>query len=80
MANLTGYVEDRTRLNVKCKLNTEKIFVQNRNIIADGPLVSIRLGEPLDLENIVEGHDVYFSCQVESNPKHSSITWKFNVS
>ena len=47
---------------------------------ADGPRVSIKLGEPLELERIEEGHDVYFTCLVDANPRPELVNWFYNVS
>ena len=47
---------------------------------SDGPSVSIKLGEPLDLNNIEEGHDVYFTCKIDSNPSPKIVDWNYNVS
>ena len=32
------------------------------------------------MDNIEEGHDVYFTCLVDSNPAPKIINWSFNVS
>ena len=55
-------------------------FDENSFVFADGPSVCIKLGEPLELDKIEEGHDVYFTCQVDANPDPSSIQWLYNVS
>ena len=52
----------------------------NGKLFSDGPRVSIKLGEPLDLDNIEEGHDVYFTCKMDSNPSPKIVNWKYNVS
>ena len=52
----------------------------NGKLFSDGPRVSIKLGEPLDLDNIEKGHDVYFTCKIDSNPSPKIIDWKYNVS
>ena len=60
VSNLTGHVQDSTRLDVKY-----------------GPLVT--LVTPLQLDNVREGHDVYFSCQVDANPSPGPVSWIYNV-
>ena len=50
------------------------------DFFSDGPSVSIKLGEPLDLNNIEEGHDVYFTCKIDSNPSPKIVDWNYNVS
>ena len=47
---------------------------------SDGPRVSLKLGEPLELERIEEGHDVYFTCLVDANPRPELVNWFYNVS
>ena len=75
VANLTGSVEDSVRLDVKCKQNSMSWI--KLSFLKDGPRVSIKT--PLELDNIREGHDVYFSCQVDSNPPAENINWIYNV-
>ena len=52
----------------------------NPLVCADAPRVSIKLGEPLELEMIEEGHDVYFTCLVDANPRPELVSWLYNVS
>lgn len=42
--------------------------------------MSLQPGSSLNLENIKEGDDVYFDCNVMARPKATKISWKFNVS
>ncbi|XP_046737249.1 protein turtle homolog A isoform X1 [Diprion similis] len=42
------------------------------------PRVFLQLGSTLNAENIKEGDDVYFECQVRANPELSKITWQHN--
>jgi len=42
------------------------------------PTTSIKLGGPLELERIEEGHDVYFECNIDANPPANSIMWQHN--
>lgn len=48
--------------------------------ILASPIVHLRLGSSLVLDEIKEGDDVYFDCVVTGNPRAEVITWKFNVS
>ncbi|XP_066996911.2 uncharacterized protein [Anabrus simplex] len=42
------------------------------------PLVSLQLGSTLNPDDIKEGDDVYFECNIEANPKEKKITWLHN--
>ncbi|XP_037072246.1 nephrin-like [Pollicipes pollicipes] len=42
------------------------------------PIISLRLGNALDAENIREGADVYFECNVRANPAVYSTVWSHN--
>ena len=46
----------------------------------DPPISVIKLGNPLYINLIEEGHDVYFECQIDANPPSSNIKWSHNVS
>ena len=48
--------------------------------LSDAPQVSLRLGRTLDPDNIKTGHDVYFECDVKSNPPALRLEWLHNVS
>ena len=48
-------------------------------LFSDPPIAVIKLGSPLKIERIEEGHDVYFDCKVDANPPASSIQWHHNV-
>ena len=48
--------------------------------LSDAPQVSLRLGRTLDADNIRTGHDVYFECDVKSNPPALRLEWLHNVS
>ncbi|XP_031784619.1 muscle M-line assembly protein unc-89 isoform X2 [Nasonia vitripennis] len=39
------------------------------------PIVLLKIGSSFDLENIKEGDDVYFECNVRSNPTNFKLTW-----
>ncbi|OXU30971.1 hypothetical protein TSAR_010064 [Trichomalopsis sarcophagae] len=42
------------------------------------PIVSLRFGSTLNAEDIKEGDDVYFECQIKSNPMWTKLTWIHN--
>jgi Immunoglobulin domain len=46
---------------------------------ADPPLVTLRLGSPLASDDIKEGDDVYFECDVKANPNWRKLHWRHNV-
>ena len=52
----------------------------SRTFHLDPPIVSLRLGSTLSAEDIKEGDDVYFECQIKANPPWSKLTWIHNVS
>ncbi|XP_037903689.1 nephrin-like [Hermetia illucens] len=39
------------------------------------PLVALRLGSTLSADDIKEGDDVYFECQVQANPQWRKLNW-----
>ena len=41
-------------------------------------MVSLRLGRKLDAEKIQTGHDVYFECDIKSNPSPLRLEWRHN--
>lgn len=48
--------------------------------VQDPPQVSLHLGSTLNPEDIKEGDDVYFECNIRANPKQHKITWFHDVS
>ena len=55
-------------------------FDINGPCLADEPKVFLSFGKSLDPDNIKEGNDVYFECDVKANPKVYKIVWLHNVS
>lgn len=49
------------------------------SIIADPPIVTLRLGSTLS-DDIKEGDDVYFECQAVANPQWRKLYWLHDVS
>ena len=49
-------------------------------LIADVPIVSLELGSNLNASSIREGIDVYFECNIKSNPWVYKVSWRHNVS
>lgn len=45
------------------------------SILSDVPVVSIKLGSSLKANDINEGDDVYFECDVRANPKAYKLLW-----
>ncbi|KAA0195652.1 hypothetical protein HAZT_HAZT005813 [Hyalella azteca] len=44
-------------------------------LIADAPVVELKLGSNLSPDNIRQGGDVYFDCLTTANPPVQKITW-----
>ena len=40
----------------------------------------LSLGPSLDPDNMIEGNDVYFDCDIRANPKVYKVIWLHNVS
>lgn len=43
------------------------------------PIVLLRIGSSSELKDIKEGDDVYFECNVRSNPTNFKLTWYHGV-
>ncbi|KAL7637586.1 UNVERIFIED_CONTAM: hypothetical protein RMT77_012314 [Armadillidium vulgare] len=42
------------------------------------PRVSLSEGKKIDLDDVKEGNDIYFECQVDANPSATKIVWARN--
>lgn len=56
------------------------LFIGRSVSVSDPPQVVLHLGSTLNAEDIKEGDDVYFECNIKANPKQHKITWYHNVS
>ena len=56
------------------------VFSKILIFIPDKPRVSLRLGKSLDPDNLRTGNDVYFECDVKSNPIPHKLVWLHKVS
>ena len=76
---LPGYRQQSVKMEVKCMFSG--IYAKDSKTFSciDAPTTSIKLGGPLELERIEEGHDVYFECNIDANPPANSIMWQHNV-
>ena len=48
--------------------------------IVDTPVVTLKMGSTLNPDDIKEGDDVYFECNIRANPKTYKLSWFHNVS
>lgn len=46
----------------------------------DVPMASMHLGSKMNPNDIEEGDDVYFGCEVDANPPAYKVVWEHNVS
>lgn len=49
-------------------------------MFSDVPMVTLRMGSSLNPDDIKEGDDVYFECNIRANPKAYRLAWFHNVS
>lgn len=58
------------------KNNNQNHFIE----ITDTPVVTLEFGTNLNSTSIREGADVYFECNIKSNPWVYRVSWRHNVS
>lgn len=46
----------------------------------DVPVATMQLGAKMNPNDIEEGDDVYFGCEVDANPPAYKVVWEHNVS
>ena len=68
-----------TQLSASC-LDTPSSVSFWLCLLPDPPQVVLHLGSTLNPEDIKEGDDVYFECNIKANPKQHKITWFHDVS
>ncbi|XP_066982841.1 uncharacterized protein [Macrobrachium rosenbergii] len=56
----------------------EPLSDRRKLIVYYEPIVDLSLGKPLEAENIKEEDDVYFECDIKSNPRFHRIEWYHN--
>lgn len=67
-------------------LNSSKTFsvfcpVKNSHFpIAVPPIVTLRLGSTLVVDDIKESDDIYFECDIKANPPWRKLSWLHDVS
>ena len=42
--------------------------------------MELKFGASIDVNNVVEGSDVYFDCEIEANPPVYKVEWSKDVS
>lgn len=55
-------------------------FLTTYDLFVDVPVVSLKMGSNLNPEDIKEGDDVYFECNIRANPKAYKLSWYHDVS
>lgn len=48
--------------------------------ISDPPIVTLRLGSTLVVDDIKESDDIYFECDIKANPPWRKLSWLHDVS
>ncbi|CAG2058733.1 unnamed protein product, partial [Timema podura] len=63
---------DNTRVRAGVEEDTWKLDVYFT------PIPTLKLGSSLNPDDIEEGDDVYFECQIKANPWAYKVVWKHN--
>lgn len=67
-------------MNTKTKNTKHKnIYKYNIETDKDVPVVSLELSSNSNSSTIREGADVYFECNIKSNPRVYKVNWRHNV-
>lgn len=56
------------------------IYISTPSSSTVAPRVTLKLGYNLDTRPVTEGEDVFFECEVASNPPPHTVTWYKDVS
>jgi hypothetical protein len=64
-------------MNTEC---SELRFYNSFCMFSDVPMVTLKMGSSLNPDDIKEGDDVYFECNIRANPKAYRLAWFHNVS
>ncbi|XP_066989859.1 nephrin-like [Macrobrachium rosenbergii] len=75
--------DDRGRLTCQARnpyLSQEPLYDVTQLIVYYPPKVTLSLGPHLQADDIKEGDDVYFECDIRANPSFNRVEWFHNVS
>lgn len=78
---LYDYVEDTAPLVVQCTFIFSITMTMHSSLhfFSDKPKVAISFGRNINANQIKEGDDVYFECNIMSYPKADKVSWMKNV-
>lgn len=61
------------------KFNDDRKMTDNMTLnVVYPPIVSLKLGASLNPDDIKQGDDVYFECDIQANPRNRGIWWFHN--
>lgn len=63
-----------------CPTQQQRLNWKQNEIQTDTPVVTLEFGTNLNTSFIREGADVYFECNIKSNPWVYKVSWRHNVS